>query len=158
LVGIGYDMHRLKEGESLYLAGVKIESELGTVAHSDGDVLLHSVIDALLGAAGKGDIGEYFPDTDDKWKDADSALMTKEIISLLEKENYKIINIDLTIVTEKPKITPLKEILKESLANLCNISINQVNIKATTNEKSGFIGREEGIVVLSICQLEKKIN
>ncbi len=156
MVGIGYDMHRLEEGESLILAGVKLESKKGTVAHSDGDVLLHSVIDALLGATGKGDIGDYFPDIDEKWKNANSVLLTNEIINLIEKDNFKIINIDLTIITEKPKISPYKQILKDNLAKICNISPSQVNIKATTNEKSGFIGREEGIVVLSVCQVEKK--
>jgi 2-C-methyl-D-erythritol 2,4-cyclodiphosphate synthase len=155
VVGIGYDMHRLEEGESLILAGIKLESSKGTVAHSDGDVLLHSVIDALLGATGKGDIGDYFPDTDPKWKNADSVLLTKEIIKIIEKDNYLIVNIDLTIVTEKPKISPHKQILKDNLAKICNISPTQVNIKATTNEKRGFVGREEGIVVLSVCQVEK---
>lgn len=155
MIGIGYDMHRLEEGETLYLGGVKINSEIGTVAHSDGDVLLHSIIDAILGAVGKGDIGDFFPDTDQKYKNADSRELYREIIKLIESENYKIINIDTTIVTEKPKITPLKEKLRQSIAKLSNLNPGRVNIKATTNEKKGFIGREEGIAVLSTCQIEK---
>ncbi|MDC1068132.1 2-C-methyl-D-erythritol 2,4-cyclodiphosphate synthase [Candidatus Kapabacteria bacterium] len=155
MIGIGYDMHQLKEGESLFLGGIEIDSEIGTVAHSDGDVLLHSIIDALLGAMCKGDIGDFFPDTDEQYKNADSKVLYKEIIEILYRENYQIINIDVTIVTEKPKISPLKQKLKESIANLSKIHINKVNIKATTNEKRGFIGRNEGIVVLSACQLEK---
>lgn len=155
MVGIGYDMHRLEKGESLILGGVNFDTDYGTVAHSDGDVLIHSIIDALLGAMGKGDIGDYFPDTDEKWKNVDSKILLKEVIKIVNEENYKIINIDFTIVTEKPKIGPHKQKLKTSIASLCDINPDQVNVKATTNEKRGFIGREEGIVVLSICQLEK---
>lgn len=155
MVGIGYDMHRLEKGESLILGGVNFDTDYGTVAHSDGDVLIHSVIDALLGAMGKGDIGDYFPDTDEKWENVDSKFLLKEVIKIVKEENYKIINIDFTIVTEKPKIGPHKQKLKSSIASLCEINPDQVNVKATTNEKRGFIGREEGIVVLSICQLER---
>jgi 2-C-methyl-D-erythritol 4-phosphate cytidylyltransferase/2-C-methyl-D-erythritol 2,4-cyclodiphosphate synthase len=155
MIGIGYDMHQLKEGESLFLGGIEVESNLGTVAHSDGDVLLHSIIDALLGAMCKGDIGDFFPDTDDKYKNADSKDLYKKIIDILEEDGFEIINIDVTIVTESPKISPIKMALKESIAKLSNISENQINIKATTNEKRGFIGRKEGIVVLSACQLRK---
>jgi 2-C-methyl-D-erythritol 2,4-cyclodiphosphate synthase len=155
-VGIGYDMHRLEAGESFILAGVEIESDLGTVAHSDGDVLLHSVIDALLGGAGLGDIGEHFPDTDPKYKGADSAELTKVCVEMISEKGFSIENIDLTIILEKPKISPHKQKLKESLANICGIAPDGVNIKATTNEKSGFIGREEGIVVMSVCMLQKK--
>ena len=149
MIGIGYDMHQLKEGETLFLGGIEIESKVGTVAHSDGDVLLHSIIDALLGAMCKGDIGDFFPDNDPKYKDADSKELYKEIISILEKDGFEIINIDVTIITEAPKISPLKGDLKKSIADLSNININQINIKATTNEKRGFIGRNEGIVVLA---------
>ena len=154
MVGIGYDMHRLELGESLILGGVKFDTDYGTLAHSDGDVLIHSLIDAILGAIGKGDIGDYFPDTDPKWKNVDSTLLLKEVIKMVEEGKYYIVNIDLTIVCEKPKISPFKSQLRESVANLCKINPERVNIKATTNEKRGFIGREEGIVVLSICQIE----
>ncbi len=155
MVGIGYDMHRLEKGETLFLGGLKFETDYGTVAHSDGDVLIHSVIDAILGAMGKGDIGDYFPDTDPKWKDVDSTFLLKEIVKIVKDESLRIVNIDLTIITEKPKISPFKSKLKSNMAILCGIDENQINIKATTNEKRGFIGREEGIVVLSICQIEK---
>lgn len=154
MVGIGYDMHRLELGESLILGGVKFDTDYGTLAHSDGDVLIHSLIDAILGAIGKGDIGDYFPDTDPKWKNVDSTLLLKEVIKMVEEGKYYIVNIDLTIVCEKPKISPFKSQLRESVANLCKINPDRVNIKATTNEKRGFVGREEGIVVLSICQIE----
>jgi len=156
MVGIGYDMHRLEAGESLILGGVRFDTDYGTVAHSDGDVLIHSVIDAILGALGKGDIGDYFPDTDAKWKNVDSTILLDEVIKMVENENCKIVNIDFTIVTEKPKIGPHKSKLKSKMAELCKVNENQINVKATTNEKRGFIGREEGIVVLSICQLERK--
>lgn len=155
MIGIGYDMHRLEKGETLILGGLKFDTDYGTVAHSDGDVLIHSVIDAILGAMGKGDIGDYFPDTDPKWKDVDSTFLLKEIIKIVKDENLRIVNIDLTIVTEKPKISPHKPVLKSNMALLCGIDENQINIKATTNEKRGFIGREEGIVVMSVCQIEK---
>jgi len=154
-VGIGYDMHRLEAGESFILAGIEIDSEFGTVAHSDGDVLLHSVIDALLGGAGLGDIGEHFPDTDSKYKGVDSAELTKKCVEMISEKGFSIENIDLTIILERPKISPYKQKLKSSLADICEISAERVNIKATTNEKSGFIGREEGIVVMSVCMLRK---
>ena len=156
MIGIGYDMHQLKEGESLYLGGIKIDSDLGTVAHSDGDVLLHSIIDAMLGAAGLGDIGEHFPDTDDKYKNFDSKILFTDSLKLINNEGYNIVNLDVTIITEKPKINPLKQRLKESIANLAKIDPKRVNIKATTNEKRGFIGRLEGIAVLSACLLSMK--
>ena len=155
-VGIGYDMHRLVTGESFILAGLKIDSELGTLAHSDGDVLLHSVIDALLGGAGLGDIGEHFPDTDPKYKGVDSAELTRICLEMIAEKGFSIENIDLTIILEKPKISPYKQKLESSLADICGISTERVNIKATTNEKSGFIGREEGVVVMSVCMLQKK--
>jgi 2-C-methyl-D-erythritol 4-phosphate cytidylyltransferase/2-C-methyl-D-erythritol 2,4-cyclodiphosphate synthase len=156
MIGIGYDMHQLKEGESLYLGGVKIESEIGTVAHSDGDVLLHSIIDAMLGAAGLGDIGEHFPDTDPKYKDADSKLLFRDSLKMVLGEGFELVNIDVTIITEKPKINPIKQDLKESISKLSGLNPKRVNIKATTNEKRGFIGRLEGIAVLSTCQLNLK--
>ncbi len=151
-------MHRLSKGESFILAGVEIESNLGTVAHSDGDVLLHSLIDALLGGAGLGDIGEHFPDTNPEYKGVDSAKLTKICLGMISEKGFNIENIDITIILEKPKISPHKQKLKESLARICEINSERVNIKATTNEKSGFIGREEGVVVLSVCMLAKKIQ
>jgi len=153
MVGIGYDMHRLKTGESLILGGISIESDFGTIAHSDGDVLLHSIIDAILGAAGLGDIGEHFPDTDEKYKGISSVELTEAVISLVNKENYKLINIDAVIILEKPKLLPYKKAIRENIANLCGLPVKRVNIKATTNEKLSYIGRSEGIVVHSVCQI-----
>lgn len=155
MVGIGFDMHKLAEGETLILGGVKLDSKIGTVAHSDGDVVLHSIIDALLGAAGLGDIGDHFPDTDQKYKNADSSLLTKEVVGMIDKKGMYIVNIDCTIVLEKPKLSAHKNSIKEKVAEICGIKSDQVNIKATTNEKTGFIGRGEGIVVHSVCELQK---
>lgn len=155
MVGIGYDMHKLAPGESLILGGIKLDSEIGTVAHSDGDVLLHSIIDALLGAAGLGDIGEHFPDTDQKYKNSDSADLTREVIKMIIAKGLYIVNIDATIVLEKPKLSPFKKQISDKVAEICSLEPKQVNIKATTNEKTGFIGRGEGIVVHSICELQR---
>lgn len=155
MIGLGYDSHRLEKGKRLIIGGVNIDSEFGSVAHSDGDTLLHALTDALLGAMGKGDIGEYYPDTDEKFKDADSSLFVRDMIILLKKENLNIVNIDITILLEKPKLMDYKPLIKSRVAELCEIPSSRVNIKAKTNEKIGFIGRSEGIAVLCICQLEK---
>ncbi|GAB5465154.1 MAG: 2-C-methyl-D-erythritol 2,4-cyclodiphosphate synthase [Candidatus Kapaibacteriales bacterium] len=154
MVGFGYDVHKLAEGESLILGGVAIDSEIGTVAHSDGDVLLHSIIDALLGAAGLGDIGEHYPDTDPKWENASSVKMAKDILNLIQSEGYRIVNIDAIIVLEKPKLSPLKDKIRESIAKIFQLDYKRVNIKATTSENMGFVGRKEGIAVHSVCQIE----
>lgn len=136
-------MHRLKLGESLILGGVEVESEIGTVAHSDGDVLLHSIIDAILGAAGMGDIGEHFPDTDEKYKGYSSVEMTKEVMGLLTDRGFEIVNIDAVIVLEKPKLLPYKNQIRVNIAKICNLPKERVNIKATTNEGLSYIGRGE---------------
>jgi 2-C-methyl-D-erythritol 2,4-cyclodiphosphate synthase len=154
MVGIGYDIHQLKEGETLILGGVHFEVGFGTVAHSDGDVLLHAIMDAILGAAGLGDIGEHFPDTDVKFKNASSIELLKEIISKIENE-FKIVNIDATLILEKPKIKNFKNEMKKNIADACQIDVSKVNIKATTNERIGAIGRNEGIAAIAVCQLEK---
>jgi 2-C-methyl-D-erythritol 2,4-cyclodiphosphate synthase len=156
MVGFGYDVHRLAEGESFILGGVSIDSSIGTVAHSDGDVLIHSIIDALLGAAGLGDIGDHFPDTDEKYKNIDSTKLLNKTLSLLDTYNLYIVNIDAQIVLEKPKLSAYKLMIKENLAKLCGLAENKVNIKATTNEKMGFLGRGEGVAVYAVCQIEKK--
>jgi len=158
MVGIGYDMHRLEIGEKLILGGIEIESEIGTVAHSDGDVLLHSIIDAILGAAGMGDIGEHFPDTDIRYKGYSSVEMTKKIMNLLVNKGLKLVNIDAVVVLEKPKLLPYKNMIKIKIAEICNLPKERVNIKATTNEGLSYIGRGEGIVVHSICQIENVRN
>jgi 2-C-methyl-D-erythritol 4-phosphate cytidylyltransferase/2-C-methyl-D-erythritol 2,4-cyclodiphosphate synthase len=155
MVGFGYDLHRLEQGESLVLGGVPIDSPIGTVAHSDGDVLLHSIIDAILGAMGEGDIGEHFPDTDPNIKNIDSKVMLQYTLDLMKKNNYQLVNVDNTIVLEKPKLSPLKEKIRNSVAGLLNLPLNRVNIKATTNEKQDSVGESKAIVVYSVCQIKE---
>lgn len=154
MTGIGYDTHKFARGESFILGGVPIASDLGTVAHSDGDVLLHSIIDALLGAAGLGDIGDHFPDTDEIYKNASSIELTYKVLELIRQKGFEITNIDATIILEKPKLKDHKPIIKNKVADILGLSKNRVNIKATTNEKMGFLGRNEGIAVLSVCELK----
>ncbi len=156
MVGFGYDVHRLADGESFILGGVSIDSSIGTIAHSDGDILIHAIIDALLGAAGLGDIGDHFPDTDIKYKNIDSTILLSKTLDLLATYNLNIVNIDAEIVLEKPKLAAYKIEIKENLAKLCGLSTNRVNIKATTNEKMGYIGRGEGVAVYAVCQIEDK--
>ena len=153
-VGYGIDIHPFTLNKQMVLGGVEIPCEFGFKAHSDGDVLIHSVIDALLGAIGAGDIGEFFPDTDPKYKGVDSKELLKEIVSFVCNVGYEIVNIDLTILAEIPKINPHKEKIKSQLANLLNIPKYKINIKATTAEKLGFIGREEAVAVHSTASLK----
>jgi 2-C-methyl-D-erythritol 2,4-cyclodiphosphate synthase len=153
MIGFGYDIHRLAEGESLILGGIRIESSFGTVAHSDGDVLVHAIIDALLGAAGLGDIGEHFPDTDLKYKNADSIKLLIEVLTLVKSRKLRIMNIDTTIVLEKPKLSPYKLQIRQNLAEILQIPSENVNIKAGTNEKLGFIGRGDAIAAYCVCEL-----
>lgn len=154
MVGIGYDTHKLAKGESFILGGIKIESEFGTIAHSDGDVLLHSIIDAMLGAAGLGDIGDHFPDTDELYKDADSVKLIKDVHLMLKAKKFIIVNVDATIILEKPKLKEFKLIIRQNIADILDLPLARVNIKATTNEKMGFLGRTEGVAVLSICEIQ----
>lgn len=153
MVGFGYDIHRLGEGETLVLAGVSLSHHLGTIAHSDGDVIFHALCDAIFGALGKGDIGEHFPDTDIRWKNASSDRFVEYAINLLKENGYTLVNIDCTLVMDAPKIKPYKELMKANIASLCNLPIERVNVKATTNEGVGFIGRGEGIAAMCICQI-----
>lgn len=155
MVGFGYDLHRLVEGESLILGGVEIKSPIGTLAHSDGDVLLHAIIDAILGAIGEGDIGEHFPDTDSANKNIDSKVMLDYTLRLLARKKLTIVNSDSTIVLEKPKLSPVKEEIRCSVAKLLGLPKNRVNIKATTNEKQDSMGDGKSIVVYSICQINE---
>jgi 2-C-methyl-D-erythritol 2,4-cyclodiphosphate synthase len=154
MVGFGYDVHRLAEGESLILGGIEIESAFGTVAHSDGDVLLHAVCDALLGAAGLGDIGEHFPDTDAAFKNRASTYFLENVMELLKKEGYKLINLDCTLVLERPKILPYKPAIREKIAGLCGLPLRRVSLKATTSEKVGFVGRGEGVQAYCVCEIQ----
>lgn len=156
MIGFGYDVHRLESGKNLILGGILISDEIGPIAHSDGDILAHSIMDALLGAAGLGDIGEHFPDTSKKYKNADSIVLLCEVLIMIDKAGFKIVNIDTLIQLEKPKLNEFKDIIRKNLAIVCGIDVKRINIKAGTNEKMGFIGRSEGISVYSVCQLEYK--
>ena len=157
--GIGFDIHAFRaiqehENPTIFLGGVEIEFDKKIEAHSDGDVVLHAVMDALLGAVGAGDIGEHFPDSDDKWQNADSKEMLKIVRQILIKKSAKINNIDLTIITEQPKISKHKEAMKNLLAIILEIENSKINIKATTSEKLGFIGRQEGIACQAVVSLK----
>ncbi|RXJ84903.1 bifunctional 2-C-methyl-D-erythritol 4-phosphate cytidylyltransferase/2-C-methyl-D-erythritol 2,4-cyclodiphosphate synthase [Arcobacter sp. CECT 8985] len=152
--GTGFDIHPFESDKKMYLGGVNIDVNYGFKAHSDGDVLIHSLIDALLGAIGAGDIGEFFPDTDEKYKGADSKILLENIVNFINNVGYEIVNVDLTIIAQKPKINPYKQEIKSKISNLLNIEKQFVNIKATTAEKLGFIGRSEGVAVQSIATLK----
>lgn len=154
-VGIGYDVHKLVEGRKLIVGGVDIPHTLGLLGHSDADVLLHAISDALLGAAALGDIGKHFPDTDPKFKDASSLKLLMEVGELIEKEGYIIENIDATIIAQKPKFRPYIEQMEQNIADALKIEKSQVNVKATTEEGLGFTGTEQGISSQAICCLSK---
>jgi 2-C-methyl-D-erythritol 2,4-cyclodiphosphate synthase len=157
-VGQGIDFHRLENGLDLWLGGIKIPSEKGCVAHSDGDVLLHAICDALLGGAGLNDIGHYFPDSDSKYKNIDSKILLNRTMQIIQEKGYKVENIDCTICLEKPKIAPYISDMKEVISGITNISPEDISIKATTTEKLGFAGREEGLAAFAIVLLEKSGN
>ncbi|WP_213997215.1 MULTISPECIES: 2-C-methyl-D-erythritol 2,4-cyclodiphosphate synthase [Tepidanaerobacter] len=154
-IGIGYDVHRLIEGRKLILGGVAIPFEKGLLGHSDADVLVHAINDALLGAAALGDIGTHFPDTDIKYKDISSILLLKEVKKILSEAGYKVVNIDSVICAERPKLSPYINEMRENIAAALAIDKNRVSIKATTTEKLGFEGREEGISSQAVCLIEK---
>ncbi len=152
-IGIGYDSHRLVEGRKLILGGVNIPFEKGLAGHSDADVLCHAIIDAILGALGLGDIGKHFPDTDNKWKDASSIDLLSNIIELMKDNNYEILWVDSTVITEKPKLQPYIEEIKGNMSK-AGIPSNVINIKAKTNEGMGPVGRGEGIAAQAVCLLQ----
>ena len=154
-VGIGFDVHRLVKGKKLFLGGIKIPSSLGTLGHSDGDPVLHSLIDAILGACNMGDIGEKFSDKDQKYKNISSSKLIKSIINDIEKKNYEINNVDINIITESPKLKKYKKKITKNIANLCKISLDKVNIKAKTTEKLGVIGKEKAIATETIISVIK---
>ena len=153
-IGHGYDVHRFAENRDLILGGVKIPYESGLLGHSDADVLLHAIMDALLGAAALGDIGKLFPDTDERFRGADSIMLLKEVCRVLADNGYKIINIDSIVIAQKPKLAPHIEQMRQNIANACNIELNQVSVKATTEEKLGFTGRLEGISSHAVCLID----
>lgn len=154
-IGNGYDVHALAEGESLWLGGIKIEHEKGTIAHSDGDVLIHAICDALLGALALGDIGKHFPDTSSEFKNIDSKILLKKCSELIVSKGYSIVNIDSTICAQRPKLKNHIEGMRACLANVLDIDSDQISVKATTTEKLGFVGREEGISSYAVVLLEK---
>lgn len=154
LSGIGYDSHRLAEGRRLILGGVEIPGKLGLEGHSDADVLTHAVIDALLGAAGLGDVGEHFPDTDERYRDADSIELLKEVVAKLSTAGLEVVNVDCTVVMERPKLGPRREEIRGRLARVLGLEEKRVNVKATTGEGIGFVGRGEGVAALAVASLE----
>lgn len=154
-IGNGYDVHRLVEGRRLVLGGVHIEWHLGLDGHSDADVLIHALCDALLGAAGLGDIGRHFPPDDPVYSGIDSRLLLKEVCSMIHLSDWKVCNVDCTVVAERPKLAPYINLMVANLASDMGISPGAVNIKATTTEKLGFVGREEGIAALAVALIER---
>jgi 2-C-methyl-D-erythritol 2,4-cyclodiphosphate synthase len=153
LTGIGYDSHRLVSDRRLILGGVEIPGELGLAGHSDADVLTHAVIDALLGAAGLGDIGEHFPDSDERFRDADSIELLQTVLTRVVAQGLELVNVDATVVMEHPKLVPHREAIRERLAGALGIAFGRVNVKATTGEGIGFVGRGEGVAALAVVSL-----
>jgi 2-C-methyl-D-erythritol 2,4-cyclodiphosphate synthase len=152
--GIGWDVHRLAEGRELVLGGVRIEHDRGLDGHSDADVLTHAIIDALLGAAGLGDIGEHFPDTDAAYAGADSLALLRDVVALLGFR--EVLHVDVSVLMERPKLAPHKSAIRENLAGALGVAIDRVNVKATTGERLGFVGREEGVAALAVATLRAR--
>lgn len=155
LAGIGFDSHRLAEGRELVIGGVHVPYERGLDGHSDADVLAHAVIDALLGAAGMGDIGEHFPDTDERWRDADSMQLLASVVRSVLAEGLEIENVDCTVVMEQPKLAPHRQAIRGRLAEVLGVELARVNVKASTGERMGFVGRGEGVAALAIAGLRR---
>lgn len=155
-VGFGFDVHQLVEGRELWLGGVNIPHSVGALGHSDADVLLHAVCDALLGAVALGDIGKHFPDTDQRWKGADSKVLLKAVVSLLSERGWSVGNVDATLVLERPKIMPHVPAMQQAIAELLHVDLDAVSIKATTNERMGYVGREEGVCAYAVALVERK--
>ena len=155
-IGFGFDVHRLEEGRTLTLGGIEIPHAKGAVGHSDADVLIHAICDALLGAANLGDIGKHFPDTSNEFRNIDSKILLDRVCTLLKENNYSIGNIDTSLVLERPKIAPFIEQMQQTLAKVMQIDRDLVSIKATTNEKMGFVGREEGVACYAVALIHKK--
>jgi 2-C-methyl-D-erythritol 2,4-cyclodiphosphate synthase len=155
-IGQGFDVHAFSEGRPLIIGGVTIPFEKGLLGHSDADVLLHAITDALLGAAGEGDIGKHFPDTDPAYKGADSKRLLLDSWKLVENKGYRLGNVDCTIIAQKPKMLPYIEEMRAVIARIFEVSTDQINVKATTTEKLGFPGREEGIAAQAVVLIEKK--
>lgn len=154
-IGNGYDVHKLVEGRKLILAGIEIPHHLGLLGHSDADVLVHAIMDGLLGALALGDIGKHFPDTDEKYKGISSMELLKEVSKLIKNKGYEVVNIDSIVAAERPKLKPYIEQMRKNIAEILEISIEDVSIKATTEERLGFTGREEGIKSYAVVLLKK---
>lgn len=155
-IGFGFDVHQLETGRDFWLGGIKIEHSKGATGHSDADVMIHAICDALLGAANLGDIGKHFPDTSQEYKNIDSKILLQRVCLLIDLKNYKIGNLDITLCLEKPKIAPYIPQMQTVLAKVMQLSEEDISIKATTNEKLGFIGREEGVTCYAIALLIRK--
>lgn len=156
-IGHGYDVHRLVPGRPLILGGVQIPWDRGLDGHSDADVLTHAIMDALLGAAGLGDIGQHFPDNDDQYLNIDSQKLLKTVCSLLKEQGYSLGNLDATVIAQKPKLMPYLETMRKTLAETMQVDITRINLKATTEERLGFTGREEGIAAHCVCLIQRRI-
>lgn len=154
-IGQGFDVHEFSEECDLIIGGIKIPYEKGLLGHSDADVLLHAITDAVLGALGEGDIGKHFPDTDEAYKGADSKILLSKVVELMKNKGYHVINMDCTIMAQKPKMLPYIPEMNKVIAELLEVEMGQVNVKATTTEKLGFVGREEGIASLAVVLLGK---
>lgn len=152
---MGYDSHRFAAGRPLVLGGVRIDHEFGLAGHSDADAVLHAVIDALLGAAGLGDIGEHFPDSDERYRGADSACLVEHVVLLVENAAFRVVNCDVTVVTQQPKLGPHRPAMRERIAELLHVPPEAVNVKAKTNEGMGWIGKGEGLAVVAVVLLEE---
>ncbi|MBC7087008.1 MAG: 2-C-methyl-D-erythritol 2,4-cyclodiphosphate synthase [Tissierellales bacterium] len=157
-IGFGMDVHQFNEHRELILGGVKIQHEKGLLGHSDADVLVHSIMDAILGALALGDIGKHFPDTDMAYKDISSMILLKKVYELMKNSGYKVGNIDAVIAAQNPKLAPYINKMRENVANALNTNIENISIKATTTEKLGFEGREEGMTSYCVCLLEKDVD
>lgn len=157
-IGHGYDVHKFAENRKLILGGVYVPYEYGLLGHSDADVLVHAIMDALLGAAALGDIGKLFPDTDERYSGADSILLLKEVCRVLGENGFKIVNIDSTVIAQKPKLKEYIDTMRQNIANACGIDFSLVSVKATTEEKLGFTGRLEGISAHAVCLIDSKFE
>lgn len=154
-IGTGFDVHRLVPGRKLFLGGVEIPFELGLEGHSDADALLHAVCDAIFGALASGDIGQHFPNNDPRWKDCPSEVFLKEAARLAAGEGYRVVNLDATVLAERPKLTPHKETIRARMASILDLPVNCVGLKATTMEGMGFVGRQEGLAAMAVVMLER---
>ena len=154
-IGHGYDVHKLEEGKKFIIGGIEIDHDIGAVGHSDADVVIHVICDALLGALSLGDIGKHFPDTDNKYKGIDSKILLQKVMKLVREEKYQISNVDVTILLQKPKLRNYIDSMRDTLSNIMEINKSQISVKATTTEGLGFVGREEGVAAHCVCILKQ---